>query len=203
MVLLIIITTCFISFYGFTNSHFFEKYKFSPFKIKRNNEYIRWVSGGFLHADHIHLFFNMVTLYFTQDYLEYLFKPWEILIFYILSIVISGVPDYIKHHNNPYYAAIGASGAVSAALFCLLLFNPWGLVYVFFVIPLPFIGFAVLYLYYSYYMSKKNYDNIGHMAHLTGAVFGIIVTAIKYPESMLTFIHSLLNPPSLNQLFGA
>jgi len=202
MILLIIIITCVVSFSAFTNGSIFEKYKFSPFKIKRNKEYIRWVSGGFLHADHIHLFFNMFTLYLAQDFLNYLFRPWEILVFYLLAIIVSGVPDYIKHRNHPYYAAIGASGAVSASLFCLLLFNPWGKIYLFFVIPLPFIVFAVLYLYYSYYMSKKNYDNIGHMAHLTGAVFGIIVTAIKYPDSILSFFHSLLRPPTLNHLLG-
>jgi membrane associated rhomboid family serine protease len=202
MVILIIIVTCAISFTAFANSSFFEKYKFSPFKIKRNQEHIRWVSGGFLHADQMHLFANMLTLYFCNSALEYLFRPWEIIIFYLVAIAVSGVPDFIKNKDNPYYAAIGASGAVSAALFSLLLIDPWGIVLVFFIIPLPFILFAVLYLYYSYYMSKKNYDNIGHMAHFTGAVFGMLVVALKYPERLLSFLDSLVHPPSLGQIFG-
>ncbi|MFN5849494.1 MAG: rhomboid family intramembrane serine protease [Chitinophagales bacterium] len=158
--------------------------------------------GGFLHADQMHLFFNMFTLYFTKDFLASIFKPWEIIIFYLVAIAVSGVPDFIKNKDNPYYAAIGASGAVSAALFSLLLFNPWGIVYVFFFIPLPFVVFALLYHYYSYYMSKKNYDNIGHMAHFTGAIFGMLVVALKYPESLLTFIYSIAHPPSIGQMFG-
>lgn len=144
----------------------------------------------------------MFTLYFTKDFLASIFKPWEIILFYLVAIAVSGVPDFIKNKDNPYYAAIGASGAVSAALFSLLLFNPWGIVYVFFFIPLPFVVFALLYLYYSYYMSKKNYDNIGHMAHFTGAIFGMLVVALKYPESLLSFIYSLVHPPSLGQMFG-
>jgi membrane associated rhomboid family serine protease len=194
--------TCGVSFTAFSNSSFFEKYKFSPFKISRNKEHIRWISGGFLHADQMHLFFNMMTLYFTRDYLEGMFNSWELILFYLLAIAVASLPDYLKNKDNPYYAAIGASGAVSAALFSLLLFNPWGIVYVFFIIPLPFIVFAILYLYYSYYMSKKNYDNIGHMAHFTGALFGIVVVALKYPGSILNFLGELLNPPSLSQMLG-
>jgi membrane associated rhomboid family serine protease len=201
MLLLIIIITCGISFIGFSNRAIFEKYQFSPFKISRNNEHIRWISGGFLHADQMHLFFNMFTLYFTADFLESMFKPWELIIFYLVAIAVASVPDFIKNKDNPYYAAIGASGAVSAALFSLLLFNPWGIVYVFMIIPLPFIVFAVLYLYYSYYMSKKNYDNIGHLAHFTGAIFGIVVVALKYPESIPNFLAAVLNPPPLSEMF--
>ncbi len=201
MIVLIIIVTCIISVTAFSNSAFFEKYKFSPFKISRNHEHIRWISGGFLHADQMHLFFNMMTLYFCKDAVETLFNAWEVLVFYLVAIAVASVPDFIKNKDNPYYAAIGASGAVSGALFSLLLLNPWGLVYVFFIIPLPFVVFAFLYLYYSYYMSKKNYDNIGHLAHFTGAIFGIVVVALKYPESLLNFVSEILNPPSFAQMF--
>lgn len=144
----------------------------------------------------------MLTLYFTKDFVEGIFRPWEVVLFYVSAIAVSSLPDYFTNRNNPYYAAIGASGAVSAALFSLLLFNPWGLVYVFFIIPLPFVVFAVLYLYYSYHMAKKNYDNIGHRAHFTGAIFGMVVVALKYPESIQHFISNLLHPPTLTQLFG-
>lgn len=202
MVLLIIIVTCAISFSAFTNSSFFEKYKFSPFKISRNKEYVRWISGGFLHADQMHLFANMFTLYFTTEFLDLIFRPWELVIFYLLAIAVAGVPDYIKNKDNPYYAAIGASGAVSAALFSLLLFNPWGTVHLFFILPIPFVLFAVLYLYYSYYMAKNGYDNIGHTAHFTGAIFGILVVALKFPGSVPNFLSELLNPPPLSQILG-
>ncbi len=114
MVLLIIIVTCGVSFAAFSNSSLLEKYQFSPFKISRNHEYIRWISGGFLHADQMHLFFNMLTLYFTADFLEAIFRPWEVIIFYLVAIAVAGIPDFIKNKDNPYYAAIGASGAVSA-----------------------------------------------------------------------------------------
>lgn len=202
MILLIILITIFISFRGFTQPHFIEKYKFSPFRIDQFKEHHRWITGGFLHADMTHLFFNLFTLYSTSAILGYLYSSYEIVFFYLSAIVVSGIPDFFTYRKNPYYSAIGASGAVSAALFSLLIFDPWTKITLFFVIPIPFIIFAVLYLYYSYYMSKKNADNIGHRAHITGAVYGILFAAIKSPEQFGNFLQSLTNPPSLSRIIG-
>ena len=202
MITLIILATCVFSFLGFQNSAHFEKYKFSPYKINLNKEFVRWISGGFLHADGTHLFFNMITLYFTSHVLTNVFDSIEIVFFYLSALVVSGIPDYLKHKNNPYYAAIGASGAVSAALFSLLVYNPWGTIYIFFVIPMPFIVFAIFYLYYSFQMSKRGTDNIGHMAHLTGAIYGIVFSILMSPKTLESFIYKLSNPPSLSQMFG-
>lgn len=201
MVLVIIIATCIVSIYAIGNPSFFNQYLFSPYRINRYREHIRWVSCGFLHGDQMHLFFNMFSLYFTMDYLEVIFQPWEVVLFYLTAIAVSGVPDFIKNKNNPQYSAIGASGAVSAALFSILMFDPWSQVRIFFIIPLPFIVFAILYLYYSYYMSKRNLDNIGHLAHFTGALFGLFVVGLKYPAVILSFLSQLMNPPSIGEMF--
>jgi membrane associated rhomboid family serine protease len=194
MTILIIAITCVVSFMGFSNRSLFEKYKFDPFRMKREGQYYRWITHGFVHADINHLLFNMLSLYFAGQYAERVFAPAPVyVLFYLSALAISALPDYIHNKDNPYYSAIGASGAVSAVLFSLILFEPWGTVYVFF-LPIPFIVFAVLYLWYSYAMAKSNTDNIGHWAHITGAIYGIIATLVYRPESLSTFLTNILQP---------
>jgi membrane associated rhomboid family serine protease len=195
MTLFIILITCVISFTAFSNPTMMELYKFSPYKINRNGEYIRFLSHGFIHADINHLFFNMMTLYFFGKYAEAIFKSNLVFIlFYFTAIAFSSIIDYIKHKNNPYYSSVGASGAVNAVLFSTIIIEPWSKLGIYFIIPCPAILFGVLYLGYSYYMSIKNSDNIGHMAHFSGAIFGIVATIIVRPEAMSQFIYQLMHP---------
>lgn len=199
MTLLIIIITCFVSYMCFNNYTLFEKLKFNPYRIHMHNEYYRFITHGFVHADSTHLIFNMMTLYFAGTSSERIFSPSIVyVLFYILALIASSLPDYFKHKNNPYYSAIGASGAVSAVLFSLVLFAPWGVVNVYFIIPIYFILFAVLYLAFSYHMAKKQIDHIGHNAHFYGALFGVIATIVYDPTSLRYFLNSLFNPPFLS-----
>lgn len=196
MATLIVIATVLFSMYCFQNPYIMEKYSFKPYRIHRYGEYYRFLTHGFVHADFTHLIFNMLTLYFVKDATEMIFNPFFIL-FYFLGLVVSSLPDYFINKNNPYYESIGASGAVAASLFALVLYDPWGIVRIYFIIPVYFILLAVFYIGYSYYMGKNGRDNIGHRAHLTGAIFGIIATILYRPESIQIFIQSLLNPPFL------
>lgn len=193
--LIIILITCGVSFYAFTNRELFDKFKFYPYRMSRNGEYVRWLGHGFLHGDPTHLIFNMLSLYFAGQAAEQIFSPAPIYyLFYLLAIVVSSIPDFIRQKNNPQFVSIGASGAVSAVMFALILFDPWATVRVFFAIPMPFILFAILYLAYSWYMSKKNLDNIGHMAHLTGALFGIAAAIIYQPMVIPHFLEQITQP---------
>lgn len=195
MTILIIIITCIISFAAFSNPDLMEKYKFNAYKINRNGEHIRWISHGFIHADINHLLFNMITLYFFGKYAESIFIPSFVFIaFYLLAIAISSIPDYIQQKNNPYHSSVGASGAINAVLFSSIILSPWSMLGIMFIIPIPAIIFAFLYLGYSFYMSKQNSDNIGHMAHFTGAIFGVIATILYNPNILPSFIEQLKHP---------
>jgi membrane associated rhomboid family serine protease len=196
MATLIVIATVLFSMYCFQNPYIMEKYSFKPYRIHRYGEYYRFITHGFVHADPIHLLFNMMSLFFVKDATETIFSPF-LIVFYFLALIASSLPDYFMNKNNPYYDAIGASGAVAASLFALVLFDPWGDIRLFFVIKVYFILFAVFYIGYSYYMGKQGRDNIGHRAHLSGAIFGIIATILYRPESIQIFIQSLLQPPFL------
>ncbi len=177
----------------------FNKYLFNAVAVAKYKQYYRMLSYGFLHANWMHLFFNMLTLYFFAPGVETVFR--EIfgrfggllfLIFYLLAIVVSTVADLIKYRNNSSYNAIGASGAVSAVLFAAILIQPtMKIMFIFLPIPISAWFFGILYLGYSYYMSKRNIDNIGHSAHFWGAVFGFFFPIILKPGLIYFFFVQL------------
>ncbi len=178
----------------------FEKYLFNGLSVVKYKEYYRMISYGFIHANWMHLFFNMLTLYFFGGVVEQVFGMifprfggLMYVLFYIVAIGVSTIHDLIIHKNHSYYNAVGASGAVSAVLFAAILFMPNSKLYLFF-IPIPITAwiFGILYLIYSAYMAKKQMDNIGHNAHFWGAVFGFVFPIIIKPQLLLLFFEQIL-----------
>lgn len=201
--ILVIIFTVLISFQGFNNRSFFEKLKHHPVSEYRNGEWYRMLSGGFLHADFIHLGINMYVLWIFGELTEdlYIAQYGEAvgrivyLLIYLVMIVLASIPSLLKHKDNPYYGAIGASGAVSGVLFVYVLLAPWNKLYLYGILPIPAIIFGVLYLGYSSWAGKNQHDNIGHDAHFWGAVAGVVSTIILIPGVLSTFIDRLLVGP--------
>ncbi len=167
--------------------------------IARGHEYWRLVTYGFVHADGQHLLFNMITLYFfggaMEQYLSQLGLPWPwgFVGFYLSALLVSILPSYLRHRADPSYRSLGASGAVSAVLFAFILIQPWSLIYVF-VLPVPAILYAVVYVGYSIWMERQGRDNINHSAHLWGAGYGVLFTILLQPRVFEHFLASLLNP---------
>lgn len=197
--LALLIITCIISITAFNNKKVINDLIFSPVDVQQRHQWYRFITCGLIHADFAHLAFNMITLYFfgrvmEQVYVEYFNLPkYTYLILYIVALIVSEIPSYIKHRNNNEYRSLGASGAVAAIVFVFILIAPWATIYVFF-IPVPAILYGVLFLVYSAYMSKKGKDNINHSAHLWGAVVGIVFTIIVQPAVVNIFIEKLLRP---------
>lgn len=200
-VLIIIVITCIVSVIGFQNRDFFNAYKHHPYSENKYKQYYRMLTSGFLHADFMHLGINMFVLWMFGSSVEEKFietyGKLGILIFvafYLVMIVIADLPTSRKHINNPGYAAIGASGAVSGILFSFILFNPWSKLYLYLIMPIPAIIFGVLYIGYSSWADKNNKnDGIGHSAHLYGALAGIILTLILLPQSGSHFLERITN----------
>lgn len=198
--LIIIIITAMVSIAGFQKSSIIEKGLFIPYDIQRNQSYWRFISHGFIHADWQHLIFNMLTLYFfgrtAESAFLYLYgSTWVYPAFYLGALVMSSLPSYAKHKHNAYYRALGASGAVASVLFFTILLDPWQMLMIQFIIPIPAILFAVGYIAYSSYYSKnQSGDGIGHEAHLWGAVFGLVFPLVSKPQIFPYFIDQLLHP---------
>lgn len=172
-----------ISLIGFSNADLIDKTIMWPYRIKREKQYYRFITSGFIHADFIHLLFNMFSFYYFGSAIEYYFAQYGLggnvsyLLLYFVALIIADIPSYLKHQDDDNYRALGASGAVSAVIFACILFQPWGTILIYF-IPMPFIVFAFLYLGYCIYMSKKNLGHVNHDAHLWGSLFGLIFTAV-------------------------
>ncbi|WP_185731273.1 rhomboid family intramembrane serine protease [Larkinella rosea] len=193
----LIATNIILSLYCFSNIEGFEKLFFVPNKIKGDHsQNYRFITHGFIHADAGHLLFNMITLYFFGREVEGGILPsFEFILFYLLAIVFSCLPAYQKQKNNPDYKAVGASGAVSAVMFVLVLYAPWSVIYLKFIIPVYFILFATGYLIYSSYQSNYGEDNVAHDVHLWGMLFGIAYMFLLHPASLRTFINRVTDAP--------
>jgi membrane associated rhomboid family serine protease len=183
--LIIIAATSIISYKGFNDRYFFEKYKFNIAAIKRG-EKIRLLSSGFLHADMMHLIFNMLTLYFFANYIIFYLGRINFVLIYLGSLLAGNLITFYFHKNQPNYSAIGASGAVMGVLYSAILINPSITLGLFGIIPIPGFIFAIGYLLYSIYGMKNSVGNIGHTAHLGGAIAGYVLTILLHPQVLET-----------------
>lgn len=193
----IIVLTVIISIMAWQSKALFSRLIFYPPAV-RQGQVDRFFTYGFIHADSMHLLFNMFTLYFfgrvmEQFYNQYL-SGFGFVFFYVFAIIVSIIPSYIKNKNNPRYLSLGASGGVSAVLFAFILLAPWETLYLFAIVPIPAIVFAIAYVAYSIYSDKKGGSNINHMAHLWGGAFGVAATILLEPSVIPHFFSSLLNP---------
>ncbi len=181
----IIAITCLVSFKGFSDFSFFERYKFNVGALRRG-EQLRMLSSGFLHADTVHLFFNMFTLYFFAQVVINNLGRVNFLLIYFGSLIAGNLLSFSFHKNEFHYSAIGASGAVTGILYSAILLFPNMELYLFF-IPIPITAwiFGILYLLFSIYGMKNRVGNIGHSAHFGGAIGGYVLTLFMKP-SLLT-----------------
>jgi len=188
ILILFIIITAIISFVAFNNPGITEKYKFSVGAILGRKEYIRLLSSGFLHADIMHLVFNMMTLYFFGPIVIQTFGNLGFTIVYLGSILLGNFLSLYIYQKQPWYSAVGASGGVSGILFASIAMIPDIGIYIFF-IPIPIKGyiFGLLYFGYSVYMmmNPRQHDNIGHAAHLGGAFFGLVYAVAVAPDAAI------------------
>ena len=185
MTLIIVIITAVISVIAFSNRVLFARMQFNPYQVYHRKEWYRIISHGFLHADWMHLIINMLVLFSFGGTIEAAFRImvaqtwmkfpvlWYVF-FYLLALVISSLTTLRKHKDDTWYNSVGASGAVSAVLFCSIFFYPNMTLLFMWIVPVKAYIFGPLYLLYSYHSARKANDNINHDAHFLGAVFGFL-----------------------------
>jgi membrane associated rhomboid family serine protease len=165
-------------------------------------EWYRIITHAFLHADVTHLLFNMFTFYvfgleLEQHAFPYYFPKHAEFYFFLLyfgGMITAAFPGFEKNKNNISYNAVGASGAVSAIVFSYILINPSAKLGMLFIpIEIPASIFGVLYLLYTWYMSRKGGGRIAHDAHLWGSVFGFFFTILLKPSFLPQFFQNLMH----------
>lgn len=182
IVVLLILVNVGASIKGFKDLVFFNKYKFSVLNVLKGEKY-RLFSSGFLHVDYLHLGFNMYALYLFSGTVLYYFSSLEYLLIYVASLGVGNLLSLKLHQKEPYYNAVGASGAVTGIVYASIVLFPNMELYLMF-IPLPIKGyvFGVGYLLFSIYGMKKQLGNVGHSAHIGGAITGFVITLLLKPS---------------------
>lgn len=195
----IILLTSLISFTAFSNQKVLDDLIFYPPAITNRNQWYRFVTSGLIHADIMHLVFNMYSFYLFGDLVEKAFAQIFgesgkaiYIILYVVSLVVCLLPTYMNNKNNYHYRSLGASGAVSAVIFAgIFLYPTMGMG----IFPIPFhipgFVFGPLYLLLSAYLAKKGQGNINHSAHIWGAIFGIVFVIVT--TGFLTKFNALEN----------
>ena len=185
--MIIIIVTVLVSLNAFNKSLVLDKMVYSPYRVKHEKEYYRLVSHMFIHADSVHLIFNMMSLYFLGSFLEneLMFSFGSIggevhfLILYFFGGLFSTLIPFSRNQDNSNYRALGASGAVSAVIFAAIIWNPtMKLSLLFLPIPIPAYIFGPIYLAFEYWADRRGGTGIAHDAHIGGAIFGVIYVLI-------------------------
>lgn len=212
MGLILILVNIAVSYQGFKKPAFFDEYKFWTGPIIHDKQYKRMVTSGFLHAGWVHLGFNMLTLYFFSKSLESEVGILLFLLIYFMSLIGGNLFSLLIHRNHGNYTAIGASGAVSGVIFaCIALFPDMELGLLFLPIFIPSWLFGLIFIGVSIWGIKSQKGNIGHDAHLGGAIVGLIIAILIKPTSLvdnylpillvlipsLVFIYLILEKPHM------
>ncbi|HLD52390.1 MAG TPA: rhomboid family intramembrane serine protease [Sediminibacterium sp.] len=203
----IILLTSLISFTAFSNQKVLDDLIFYPPAITNRNQWYRFITSGLIHADIMHLVFNMYSFYLFGDLVEKTFvqifgESGKVIyiVLYVVSLIVCLLPTYLNNQNNYHYRSLGASGAVSAVIFAgIFLYPTMGMG----IFPIPFhipgFVFGPLYLILSAYLAKKGHGNINHSAHIWGAIFGIVFVIIT--TSFMTKFNAIENFLNAIQLY--
>lgn len=186
LTIILVIITVLVSIGAFRNEKMMNDLVFYPPAVSRGQWY-RFFSHGFIHADVAHLAFNMIALWSFGEGLERVFSfdcifggmgRWLFLLLYFSAFFVASFPDYLKYKDSYHFRSLGASGAVSAIIFSMILFFPQTPIGIIILpgIQIPGWIFGLLYLGISVYLDKRGGSTINHSAHFWGAAYGIGLT---------------------------
>ena len=181
--IILIIINVLVSYKGFNDSSFFERYKFDVSKVLVNKEYKRLVTSGFLHVGWGHLLFNMLSLYFFSGSVEAYLGSLQFLVVYFASLVGGNLLSLFIHRNHSGYDSVGASGAVCGVMFASISLFPGMDIRLFILPAIPAWIYGIVFVLYSIYGIRSKKDNIGHEAHLGGALIGMLVALLMQPSA--------------------
>lgn len=210
--LLLIVANIAFSYKGFTNEAFFDGYKFEVDRILINKDYKRLFSSAFLHVGWAHLIFNMISLYAFSGLIESNLGELKFLIIYFAGLLGGNLLSLFINRNYGDYSSVGASGAICGVIFASIALFP-GIGIGFFGLPfsIPSWLYGILYVLYSIYGIRSQKDDVGHAAHLGGALIGMTVALVMVPSAFtynyltvlvitvptIAFLYSIITKPHI------
>lgn len=190
--LLLILANVFVSWKGFNDPNFYERYEFSVEKIRVYKQYYRLVTSGFLHVNWMHLIFNMLALYFFAGSVESYFGPLLFMLIYFASMIGGDLLSLFIHRYDSGYSSVGASGAVNGIIFAAIAVFPGMRIGFFFIPGIPAWIFGLAYVLYSIYGIRSRRNNVGHESHLAGALIGMWLAIAVFPASLIQNYFAIL-----------
>ncbi len=183
--ILIAVTSAVTLYAWYVNPNFQTDGMLRPYYTFRLDRWYQLITSGFLHANGMHLGFNMITLFFFGPVIEQTMGAGHYIALYFAGLILANVPSLFRHRNNPSFASLGASGAVGAVLFAFIYFFPMSPIYLFFIpIGIPAIIFGAVFISYSFWAQKRGQDNINHEAHIAGAATGLLYVMLILPRGI-------------------
>jgi len=184
--LLLIIINFIVSWKGFNDRSFFEKYEFNVEKVLLYKQHYRLITSAFLHVNWMHLIFNMLSLYIFSQSIEVFFGPLQFLLIYFISMLGGELLALFIHRRDGSYTSVGASGAVCGIIFAsIAVFPGMGIGFFFIPIAIPAWIYGLAYVLYSIYGIRSRRDNVGHESHLGGALIGMLLAITMYPSAFI------------------
>lgn len=181
--LLLLMANIGLSFAALSNPQLMDKLVFDMSRIRRNNEWYRWVSSAFIHGGPIHLFFNMYALFGFGPAFEVGLGVGPFLLIYFGSLLGSSALMFLEHFKDPNYRALGASGAISGLLLAYAMFAPMSEFQVMFMFPMPAFVLSIVFIVVSAWASRTGaLPGVAHAGHLGGALGGIAIVCIMWPN---------------------
>ena len=191
--LVIFVATIAFSLLGLMSRKILEACLFRPYWLTRKRLYATVITSGLVHADVMHLVFNLTTFYFFAFPLERYIGGTRFALLYLLGLLISHAGTWYKHRDNPDYSSVGASGAIAAVLFAAIVFFPEQSLFILPIpVPIPAPLFGVCYLAYTGYAARHPHGRINHDAHLGGAITGLAYVALTKPSAYAELVNGLL-----------
>ena len=175
----LIIITCIISYKGIKEDHFLHKYAFNIDKVLIYKDYQRIITSGFLHVNWLHLVINMFVLWSFGSGLEVALGMLPFGIIYFTSMIGGNLLALLIHKHNSAYTSVGASGAISGLIFATIALFP-SLRILF----LPSWIFGIAYVVYTIYAIRSQRTDVGHAAHLGGALIGMAFAILMRPSAL-------------------
>lgn len=195
---IIFLFTIVTSLYAFSHPEVYGKLMLHPYSVSRGDRLYSLITSGLIHKDWAHLLVNMLSYFFFAFPLERTFvqySSWghvQFGVLYIISLIMSDISSIIKHKEHFWFNSLGASGAVCAVVFSYILFYPMNKMIILPIpFPIPAVLYGFLFLGYCYYAARNSRDSINHDAHFYGALTGLLITIIFYPDIVGYFINQL------------
>lgn len=180
--ILVLLVTAGVSVLAFRRPDLQERLMFKPTEIFRAKQWERTLTSGFIHADWQHLGWNSLSFYLFARNIEAAYGVATMLTVYLAGIVGGSILSLLIHRQDAEYRALGASGGVCGVIFAYIFLLPNSSIYVLFAIGIPAYLYAIIFLVTSFIAHRRRSDNIGHDAHLGGAIVSLLTATAMYPE---------------------